>query len=72
LIIFAPAPSEKGGTVCAPALLYRLSLGFHYAVPEHPGDDFKVKCIGTSRYNERAKLFDFAGFNQPRLVAQGF
>jgi hypothetical protein len=40
-------------------------------VPEHPGDDFKVKCVGTSRYNERAKLFDFAGFNQPSPCRSG-
>jgi hypothetical protein len=71
-IIFAPAPSEKGGTVCAPTLLYGILLGFRYTVPEHPCDDFKVKCIGTSRYDERTKLLDFARLYQPRLVAQGF
>ena len=41
-------------------------------MPEHSGDDFKVKRVRAGCNHERAKLLDFAGFDQPRLVAQGF
>ena len=39
-------------------------------MPQHPGDDFEVKCVGTGCHHERAKLLDFAGLDLPRLVAE--
>ena len=48
-ITFAPALAEKGRTIGAPALLYGILLGFDYALPKHPGDDFKVECVRSGR-----------------------